>query len=228
MSIPILGEKATSARSLAVFLSVIGVLIACLFSPSSTRVPVTLSGLVIALGGEFLKAFYNVWFKVAFGDPGAKFLFFMLSVVAVLHFIVVLPVIMLAHFANWERLEFNVREGFFLLQVGFAAFCASMVNLGSLLVIAWSSPTVWSIMSTLIIPFSVLLDAIFCEIRPTLNSSVGLGLILAALLVFHQEDDDKQKYEEIELTVKAHEEANEIGCKVTRRRSMEEDSFEEI
>merc|ERR1719449_173815 len=70
ISIPILGEKATNARSLAVILSVIGVVIACTFSPTSTHVPFTSVGLVISLCGEFVEAFYNVWFKYTFDDPG--------------------------------------------------------------------------------------------------------------------------------------------------------------
>eukprot|EP00397_Hematodinium_sp_SG-2012_P038376 GEMP01041738.1.p1 GENE.GEMP01041738.1~~GEMP01041738.1.p1 ORF type:complete len:426 (+),score=59.49 GEMP01041738.1:121-1398(+) len=187
LSIPVLGEKATLNKSLGVLLSAVGVIIASTYSPSNgPAVAYSSYGIMFALTGEVFKVVYQVWFKYVYDDPGLKFVFFMSSVIGFLHIVLILPLILLADSMGWERLHFNVTDSLSsILQVNFAAVCASMVNVGSLLVIAWSSPTLWSTTQCLIIPFSVALDYVFVGITPTPISVIGLLVICVALAIFH-------------------------------------------
>jgi len=195
LSIAVLGEKPTWAKSAGVCLAVAGVITASSYSEPGPEGPERRLlgakesfGVIFALLAEVSKASYQVWFKVEFGSPSVPFLLFFAIAIAAAHVVVILPLLAAGHYLGFEdaRIYISVGTPAQGRLVALAVMISSFVNVGSLATIALRSPLFWSSYQMLIIPASVLFDYAFRGILPARGGVVGYLLIFAAFLLLSE------------------------------------------
>jgi len=193
LSILFLRERFSFYKMSAVLLAVFGVIIAIFagqwFGQSSDAGMPSQSdmieGVLLALGAEVSKAFYQIWFKASFGEPSPKFAMLFGGLIGVAHFFPILPLIMLLNSLGVHDARTSV-SSWSAAQAGLivlAACIAGAVNVGSLAVVAMRSPVFWSSVQLLAIPISVVFDFIIQGISPNPYNCVGYLVIIVACLM---------------------------------------------
>lgn len=146
-----------------------------------------LVGVALALAAAAGYTVYQVLFRFIFGHlkQDASFLAYFGTWISIWHLLVVLPLVLLAHFTGGEQLEFP-HAPIAVLGTTVSAVLASTVNALYLCIVMWGSPMLLPATSALSVPFTVLLDFLLHGRPPHKTELLGQTLVLVSVVLILQ------------------------------------------
>lgn len=185
-SIYVFGESVRASKVLGVVLAVAGVILAsgCVTHDLSSSQEIT-GGVLLALAAAIGVSVYQVLFKYMYGhlknDGG--FLMYFMAWISIIHLAVILPLVVVAHYAGWEQLQLPSTKGT-MLVTAVTGVLASTVNMLTLTIVLWGSPMLMPCAFVLSIPLTVIMDIFLHNVYPARIEWFGhLAIVISVALI---------------------------------------------
>jgi len=149
-------------------------------SPEAHVVAGVFFALCAAIGYAGYQVLFRHWFGYLKND--VSFIMYFWAWVAVMHFVVILPIISLAHATGFEKFQLPRGEAAILGTI-LTAIVAFIVNGLYLCIVMWGSPMLLPCASALSVPMSVFLDAALHGLKPGSVEMAGHCLVVCSVVL---------------------------------------------